>query len=249
MKILHNDDLLLFSPTIEIIKSKKHSAYANKEMRVRGVASTLDEDSDGEIVDPNGFDVNYLLQSGFINWHHATKDSPSTIIGEPKEAYTKNDLFHVEGILFDFQPLAHEVYGIVDALSKAKTNRKLGWSIEGKKVAENPLNKKHITKSNITGLAITPMPKNGATYLDMVKGMQYDITDEVLANGIKREIVLDIIKGGKRVIVDRGFNIITEDIINEESKHLTVLSKAIKMGMLNKNAEKMIMESIEKRKF
>jgi hypothetical protein len=53
------------------------------EMIVEGVASTESEDADGEVLLPEGFNVDYFLKSGFINWHHQSKSTPGAIIGEP----------------------------------------------------------------------------------------------------------------------------------------------------------------------
>ena len=46
-------------------------------MRLGGIASTSDEDSDGEFLDPKGFDIKPLLNSGVVNWHHQAKGNPS----------------------------------------------------------------------------------------------------------------------------------------------------------------------------
>lgn len=222
-------------PELTIFKAQPNNRAKNskKEMIVGGVASDLTRDVDEEILDPNGFEVDYLMQSGFVNWHHATQESPSTIIGEPLEAFTKNDKFFVKARLYDFQPLAHEVYAMASELAKNSSNRKLGWSIEGKKKEVNPLDKRFITKSRITGLAITPMPKNANTYLDIVKALKFEgeQLETIITEGIKREIILDITKGQKRIIVDRELNILTQDL-GEEQKHLLILHKAIEANLL-----------------
>ena len=36
-------------------------------MLLGGIASTADEDSDGEFLDPKGFDIKPLLESGMVN--------------------------------------------------------------------------------------------------------------------------------------------------------------------------------------
>ena len=42
-------------------------------MRLGGIASTSDKDADGEFLDPQGFDIKPLLESGMVNWHHQAK--------------------------------------------------------------------------------------------------------------------------------------------------------------------------------
>ena len=139
--------------------SKGTDSKGNRVMIVEGVASTMSEDMDGEILDPNGFDLTYLLENGFINWHHATKDKPGTIIGEPVKAWVKDNKFHIRAQLYDWQPIAHDVYDLATNLEKGGSNRRLGWSIEGVKRLIDPINPKFIRKSAVTGVAITPAPK------------------------------------------------------------------------------------------
>ena len=52
-----------------------------EQMLLGGIASTADEDSDGEFLDPKGFDIKPLLKSGMVNWHHQAKTCPGTIVG------------------------------------------------------------------------------------------------------------------------------------------------------------------------
>ena len=60
-------------------------------MLLDGIASTADEDSDGEFLDPKGFDVKPLVERGFVNWHHQAKTNPGCIVGEPIEARIQKD--------------------------------------------------------------------------------------------------------------------------------------------------------------
>jgi hypothetical protein len=68
----------------------------------------------------------------------------------------------------------------------------LGFSIEGKAVERDPLNKQRVTKAKITGVAVTHMPKNAQTFADIVKsfGMEksmeagYDHADNTADDGV-----------------------------------------------------------------
>lgn len=194
---------------------KGGSKNAPKRLIVSGIASTMDEDVDGDILDPDGFDCTYLMHSGFINWHHSFGKNPGAIIGEPLEVTIKDKKMHVRAELYDWNPLAVEVYNLADQLKKSKSGRKLGWSIEGKSVSVSEMGgKRYITKTIITGIAITPMPRNNGTSLDIVKGDVSDLayfgqienwTDEEMNS---ETYLIDIVKAnGDRICIDRQFNI------------------------------------------
>mgnify|MGYP000234621856 CR=1 FL=1 len=77
-------DKFKFFVPVDISKAKDENG--NEIMRIAGIASTIDRDSDDEILDPSGFDLSYFMKNGFINWHHQTNNSPESIIGEPTVA-------------------------------------------------------------------------------------------------------------------------------------------------------------------
>lgn len=181
-------------------------------MKIKGVASTTDEDTDGEFMDPNGFQLDYFTDYGFLNWHHQVKNNPLAIVGEPTKAVIKNNQFHVEGFLYDENPLAKQIYDLGEVLQKSSKKRRLGFSIEGKALERDILNKKRVTKACITGLAITPTPKNAQTLAEIVKGeiheddLEFDlIKDESNGGAI---FIVDVTRPtGERVTVDSDFNI------------------------------------------
>lgn len=144
-------------------------------MRLGGIASTIDEDSDGECLDPNGFDLKMLLEKGVVNWHHQAKDKPAAIIGEPHIAEIRENQLYVETDLYPSSKIATDVYSLAETLNRDSKTRKLGYSIEGKVIKrksedrKNPDYKK-IEKAMITGLAVTYMPKNPKSFVDIIKG-------------------------------------------------------------------------------
>jgi hypothetical protein len=214
--MLKNKDNFRFFVPLDIIKSKEKDKDGNTVMSIKGIASTKDEDSDGEVLDPSGFDLSFFKKSGFINWHHTWKEKPSAVIGEPTKAEIRPEGLYVEGELYNDSKLAHEVYELAETLEKSKSGRRLGFSIEGKATERgsedenNPLYK-IIKKAKITGLAITPTPKNASTLVDIIKGNYSDVETEIepdlLANGGSTYII-DIVKpNGDRLIVDENYNI------------------------------------------
>lgn len=144
-----------------------------------GIASTIDKDSDGEFLDPKGFDIQPLMQSGLVNWHHQTKGQPAAIIGEPIEAELRPEGLWIKSNLYTNSKMAREVWELAETLEKNSKTRRLGYSIEGKVVKRKSNNKNHpdykvIEKAIITGLAITHQPKNPKTFADIIKGQIED---------------------------------------------------------------------------
>lgn len=162
---------------IDLVKSEK-TKDGKKSMRISGIASTNAEDSDGEILIPQGFDLTYFNKSGFLNWNHGAKNSPASIIGEPIQSKVTKDGLYVEGLLYD-TPLAREVYDIASVLeASSETGRRLGFSIEGKALEKDEKDPRIIKKAKITGIAITHVPKNPKTLLQILKGEVEDQNDE-----------------------------------------------------------------------
>lgn len=149
-------------------------------MLLDGIASTADEDSDGEFLDPKGFDVKPLVERGFVNWHHQAKTNPGCIVGEPIEARIQKDGLYIKAQLYSNSQIANEIWDLAQTLEKNSKTRRLGWSIEGKVIkrkSDNPSSPdyKKIVKAVITGVAITHQPKNSKTFASIIKG---DIDDD-----------------------------------------------------------------------
>lgn len=141
-------------------------------MRIKGIASSETEDSDGETLLPSGFDLSPLLEKGFLNYNHQSQKDPSAIIGEPTKAEIINngkDLY-IEGFLYPDSDEAVKTYTLAKVLEKNSPNRRMGFSIEGKALEKDPLNPLRITKARITGIALTACPKNANTLLSIMKG-------------------------------------------------------------------------------
>jgi hypothetical protein len=125
------------------------------------------------------------------------------IIGEPTKAVIRNGQLHVEGYLYEDSVMAKSVYETAKILKKSSKTRSFGFSIEGKALERDPLNPKRITKAEITGIAVTPSPKNPGTNLEIVKGgidsFKYE-TEE------GSEFLIDVTdENGIRTTVDKNF--------------------------------------------
>lgn len=212
MVATQNSDFKFFMP-LEISKGK--DASGKEVMKIGGIASTADKDSDGEVLEPEGFDLGYFLKNGFINWHHQSKTNPAAVIGEPTKAEITEKGLYIEGELYKDSPVAKQVWDLAQTLEKSSKGRRLGFSIEGKALERDLLDKKRITKAKITGVAITPSPKNPCTIMDIVKGdvtgyePEFNIEGEQSndANGGNTNII-DIFKpNGERIVVDKDYNV------------------------------------------
>lgn len=169
---------------------EKGTKDGQEEMKIKGIASSATSDSDGETLLPSGYDYTPLLAGGHLNWDHQSKKSASAIVGEPTYASVVNGGkdFYIEGKLYPDSEEAQHIYKLAKTLEKHSKTRRLGFSIEGQvvergcgpefldeaKTLRNPSftlaewNK--ITKARITGVAITPCPKNPNTLMQIMKG-------------------------------------------------------------------------------
>lgn len=144
-------------------------------MRLGGIASTAAKDSDGEFLDPKGFDITPLMTTGTVNWHHQAKGAPATIIGEPSKGEIRPEGLYLETDLYPSSAIARDVWNLAQTLATDSKTRKLGYSIEGKVVKRKSNDKKSpdykiIEKAIITGVAVTHQPKNSQTFADIIKG-------------------------------------------------------------------------------
>ena len=152
-------------------------------MLLGGIASTADEDSDGEFLDPKGFDIKPLLKSGMVNWHHQAKTCPGTIVGEPTKAEIRKEGLYIETKLYPSSQVARDIWELAKTLDADSNTRRLGYSIEGRVVSRKSEDKtspdyKKITKAIITGVAITHQPKNPKTFANIIKGEIDDDLEE-----------------------------------------------------------------------
>lgn len=168
---------------VEIFKAAIDEKTGEEIMLLGGIASTADEDSDGEFLDPKGFDIRPLMESGMVNWHHQAKTCPATIVGEPTKAEIRKDGLYIETKLYPSSQVARDIWELAKTLDKDSNTRRLGYSIEGKVLErksddKNSPDYKKITKAVITGVAITHQPKNPKTFANIIKGEIDDDLDE-----------------------------------------------------------------------
>src|SRR5664279_1487264 len=81
-------------------EAKGNKRYDN--MIIEGLASDSSRDSEGETMEPNGFEIDEFLKSGLVNLEHLTsrKGDPDFWIGEPISGYVKDNKFFVKAKLW-----------------------------------------------------------------------------------------------------------------------------------------------------
>jgi hypothetical protein len=162
-----------FFVPIELEKAKE-GTERYKNMIIGGIASTNDQDSDEEILEPNGFNLNVLKTKGTINWEHQAKNSASNIIGEPIEAVIKDNKLVLKARLYEKMQKARDAYDTMLAMKESGATRTFGFSIEGQPIQRDPRNPKRIIKALITNIALCTVPKNSNTWAEIVKGEQQE---------------------------------------------------------------------------
>lgn len=169
---------------------KASNSQGGEIMKFKGIASTSEQDSQGEFLDPTGFD---LTSFKYVNWNHLGSKDSATIIGEPtKASINEKKELYVEGVLFPEVAMARSTWALMKALQNSQSGNKLGISVEGKALERgcgpqfldkeqkivNPNFSKEkwnkITKARITSIALCPTPINGNTWAGIMKGEMND---------------------------------------------------------------------------
>lgn len=157
------DDFGFWMP-FDIVKSKKTVKDGGRW--IEGIASTHHEDLQKEIVDQNGIDVSYFLRYGYFNNDH--KPGFENKVGQPTECYVKKDGLYVKGFLFKNKKIADDIWEMALSLESSDSDRKLGFSIQGKVIRRNG---NRLLKCWVQDIAITAAPINTHTWLDIVKSL------------------------------------------------------------------------------
>lgn len=162
-----------FHMPVDIVKSKSEEDEALDSWKIQGIASTDDEDLQGETVNQTGLDIS-LLKAGRGLFNHDHKGGPENILGQIEDAdfidhNGKRALF-VKGYLFKNQERAKAYYNIMRSIKKGAAHR-VHFSIEGKILQRSFDNPKAIAKARIDKVALTLDPVNPITYCTFAKSL------------------------------------------------------------------------------
>lgn len=154
------------------------------EMRIRGLASTPDLDRDNQSILQEGLDISDFVDYGFFNDDH----NNDIILGYPDKDKTKitSEGLYVEGTLLPTRR-GKELWETAIALQNSNTNRRLGFSVEGKVLKKD--DQGHIQKAKIYNVAITANPVNPkARWEALVKSMTKAMTTDTGAPLIRENL-------------------------------------------------------------
>lgn len=201
------------------------------EMKIAGIASTEDRDMDGQVLKPGGFDCSSLLKGGYINWHHGTTKNPGAIIGEPTAASIKKEgdknVLYIEGILYKGNKMAESVYQLAKSLEANSSGRRLGFSIEGEATEFDPSDPTIVKAARIDNVAITHMPKNTGSVMNIMKGIvqDYDFLHNeeggLAGTGLEERVLrlekaLSSSRGGIPINREDAINRVLQGVLNGE---------------------------------
>lgn len=139
-----------------------------------GIAATDDADLADDISLTGGIDWQHFVRHGSFNWDH--KNNPEDWVGVPLEI-RPNAVFkgvkgvYVKGRLMLKQARAREIINTLRALKAAKTDRRMGLSVQGKVLVRDPLNRRRILRSLVNKISFTPHPVNTNTFVDLLKSL------------------------------------------------------------------------------
>lgn len=162
----------IFLP-INSVKSVAEAGFADSRVKnldnvviVSGWASTGDEDIKGDIVDTAEIDATYFIKHGWIDYEHDVDN----VIGIPTENsfVDPNKGLYVEAALFKKSPEVQSLIQLVDNLQDIGSDRKLGFSIEGKAVRSES-DPQVLHSLLIYGVAVTKNPANLEATWDVVR--------------------------------------------------------------------------------
>lgn len=249
-----NEDFNFFVP-IEVIEKSHKDKKGNevKEMIIEGIASTADTDADGEILEPSGYILDRFLSNGTLNFEHLGKKNPKYIVGEPIDAYVKDDKMYLKGKLWSNSEIGQEIYKKIKEIKDSGSNRRAGFSIEGKAISRDIMNPKRITKALITNCAITFSPTNQNALIDVVKGTQKEDFIELQREiePVESEHIFEFEKDGKKYGVGKDFIVreiklekamdttntapLVPESLDKKPKNIVDITKAIKTISKYKN--------------
>lgn len=161
-----NNYFVAYQPiSLDIKKAKDDKVY------IEGVISSEKTDASGEIIKQDGLDFSYLMSSGYLNYEH--RSGVENILGEalkivPSEKEGLKATV-MKGMLYKKKKIVKDILETIDAMKDAGSNRKLGFSVEGRVMARDPRNPKIITKAKVLNVSITANPCNTDADFEIVK--------------------------------------------------------------------------------
>lgn len=174
-EILEKSRGFKFHIPVELVKSES-AEEALDNWKIEGIASTPDEDLQGESVDQSGLDITPLKAGrGLFNEDH--KKGIEYVLGQIEDAdfvtVDGKKCLKVKGYLFQHSEKGRAYYNMLKSLKKGNSPR-VHLSIEGKIIQRDMSDTKKIKKARVEKVALTLDPVNPYTYADLVKSLNSD---------------------------------------------------------------------------
>ena len=129
------------------------------------------------------------------------------------------------------------------------TDRKPGFSVEGRALERDKNNPKKVTKALITNVAMTMTPVNANSFADIVKGVQtVDFVEgnkEEISNG-SNNVLVELQKDGYNIKIDKSFNVTINPIIVERDERFQELYRYYLNGNVGLNVIKDYLRTVNK---
>jgi hypothetical protein len=151
---------------MDLCKAENKRGDQGKRRWIEGIASTEHQDLQDETVSQHGIDFTYFLEHGYYNNDH--KPGFENKVGQPIEAKITPQGLWTKGYLFENHKVADAIWELAHALEASRSDRKLGFSIQGKVLRREG---RRILKCWVQDIAITAAPINTHTWLDVVKSL------------------------------------------------------------------------------
>jgi Herelleviridae head maturation protease len=146
----------------------KAGAKPGQERRIGGFITSEHRDRSHEVVLQRGLDLSEFLQHGWFNDNHSKKTTD--VVGFPDFVELRQVAgkpgYYVEGYLLTGHKPADEIWDLAQVLQK--TNRRLGFSIEGGIQERLGPAGEIIAKAKVREVAITKCPVNTHTGLEIL---------------------------------------------------------------------------------
>lgn len=249
----NNNDKFNFFLPIEFEKSKNEKE--EEQLIFWGMASDNSKDSEGEILEPSGYELDHFLKYGYFNIDHlyARKGDPKFLVGEPIDAKIKGNELFVKGMIWKDSEMGRNFWEAMKTMKSSGSKRVPGMSIEGKTLEKDPNNPKRITKAKITHIALTMSPINRNSWVEIVKGEQKEDFIPVAHNEKDvsgGEYLIQMNNGDSIITINKDYSIKLEKkkaVDTEGAKSLAKESikkktnsilKALKTGLISKSLAK-----------
>lgn len=175
-------NLFHFHMPVELIK-----ADDDKPWQIKGIASTGDQDLQGEIIEQDGLDISALKAGrGIFNYDHLK--GPENVLGQIEDAnfidLNGKKVLQVEGYLFKDQERSRAIRNIMAGLKKGAAPR-VQMSIEGQIIKRSKEDGSVIKQARIDKVALTLDPVNPYTFAELCKSLSQEEQNE--ANEVQEE--------------------------------------------------------------